>query len=243
MDETTKINKKHIAQIVKVVNDILEAQSVILQRIESAYQQNIHVFQELSNKVGVLEKKIEGGFTVLESQRLASLDTTITNKLKNLELGYVRELKKQMDSTHMQMVQQIQARMFELLIKESQKAPRKPQARAPSAAPTPRRGPSYQPYGVPSPAPAPAAAPVPEMEAVDGEWSESELEGAQIYDTIITGWKRRDWEKHDPNHPKGTKEMFMRGWKKLSSSDRQKIKNGAWSKPIINKLKMLGRSA
>jgi len=65
---------------------------------------------------------------------------------------------------------------------------------------------------------------------------ESELEGAKIFETIITGWKRRDWEKIG-----GTKEMFIWAWAKLSNFDRQKIKNGTWSKQIMNKCKLLGR--
>ncbi|MFX0137143.1 MAG: hypothetical protein ACFFDN_26120 [Candidatus Hodarchaeota archaeon] len=69
-----------------------------------------------------------------------------------------------------------------------------------------------------------------------GDWRESELEGSKIFDELITGWKRRDWEKIG-----GTKEMFMYGWAKLSSYDRKKIRSGTWSKPIMNKLKLLGR--
>ncbi|MHA1377551.1 MAG: hypothetical protein ACTSRG_04110 [Candidatus Helarchaeota archaeon] len=69
------------------------------------------------------------------------------------------------------------------------------------------------------------------------ELLESEVEGTKIYDSIITGWKRRDWEKLG-----GTREMFIKGWTKLSSFDRQKIKNGTWSKPMMNKVKMLGRA-
>ncbi|MFX1449626.1 MAG: hypothetical protein ACFFCM_02215, partial [Promethearchaeota archaeon] len=75
-----------------------------------------------------------------------------------------------------------------------------------------------------------------EEETIEGDWRESELEGAKIFDELITGWKLRDWEKVG-----GTKEMFMYAWPKLSSYDRQKIKSGTWSKPIINKVKMLGR--
>ena len=74
-------------------------------------------------------------------------------------------------------------------------------------------------------------------DVADGDWMESELEGAQIFDSIITGWKRRDWE----TQAKGTKEMFMRAWKKLSNTDRQKIRNRTWSKKVINKMKLLSR--
>ncbi|MHA1250876.1 MAG: hypothetical protein ACTSRP_12865, partial [Candidatus Helarchaeota archaeon] len=71
---------------------------------------------------------------------------------------------------------------------------------------------------------------------LEGDWSESELEGGEIFERIIVGWKRRDFEK-----AQGTKEIFMRAWKKLSSYDRAQIKNGAWSQALINKIKMLGR--
>ena len=68
------------------------------------------------------------------------------------------------------------------------------------------------------------------------DWRESELEGANVFDSLITGWKRRDWEKIG-----GNKEMFMVGWSKLSSYDRTRIKSGTWSKSMMNKVKLLGR--
>ena len=70
----------------------------------------------------------------------------------------------------------------------------------------------------------------------DGDWSESQLEGADIFENTITGWKRRDFDK-----AQGTKEIFMRAWKKLSSYDQAQIRNGAWSGKLINKIKMMGR--
>ncbi len=78
--------------------------------------------------------------------------------------------------------------------------------------------------------------PAPVEEIPEGDWRESELEGSKLFDELITGWKLRDWEKVG-----GTKEMFMYAWPKLSSFDKKKIKSGTWSKPIINKIKMLGR--
>ncbi|NVM01445.1 MAG: hypothetical protein HWN67_03870, partial [Candidatus Helarchaeota archaeon] len=78
---------------------------------------------------------------------------------------------------------------------------------------------------------------VPSEEKIsEGDWSESELEGAKIFDELITGWKQRDWEKIG-----GTREIFMAGWAKLSSYDKKKIRSGTWSKQIINKIKLLGR--
>jgi hypothetical protein len=230
--------KRHITQVVKVVNDILEAQTVILQRIETGYTDHLAVYNELLTKIDLLDKKIEGGFTVMENNRLASLDHTISNKLKMLEYSYLKELKTKLNSVHMKLFQQIQTRMLQLLMKRPER---------PKKALEPERvsikHPSYRPYAsiaptavVPQAQSYDAAAIAEAAEELEGDWMESELEGATIFDSIITGWKRRDWEKI-----KGTKEMFMRGWKKLSASDKQKIKNGAWSKPIMNKIKMLGR--
>ena len=69
------------------------------------------------------------------------------------------------------------------------------------------------------------------------KWTDSEIEGFGVFDELITGWKLRDFEKL-----KGTREMFAIGWRKLNDHDRKKIRNGAWSEPIIKKLVLLGRS-
>ncbi|NHI91556.1 MAG: hypothetical protein EAX96_03565 [Candidatus Lokiarchaeota archaeon] len=69
------------------------------------------------------------------------------------------------------------------------------------------------------------------------KWTDSEIEGFQVFDEIITGWKLRDFEAL-----KGTREIFAIAWRKLSSHDRKKIRNGAWSEPIIKKITLLGRS-
>jgi len=69
------------------------------------------------------------------------------------------------------------------------------------------------------------------------KWTDSEIEGFGVFDELITGWKLRDFEKLD-----GTREIFAIAWRKLSSHDRKRIRNGAWSEPIIKKLTLLGRS-
>ncbi|MFX1295397.1 MAG: hypothetical protein ACFFD2_11185 [Promethearchaeota archaeon] len=229
--------KRHITQVVKFVNDILEAQSVILQRIETSYQENLQTFNEFLNRVNLLDKKVEGGFSVLETNRLTSLDKKVSDKLRNLEYNYLIELKQKLDAVHTKLFQQIQARMFQLLVKKSLKAPRMSFSKAAPSEKTAKAAPFRGPYAQRAHA-ATASTPQPVQlaETPTGDWSESELEGAEIYDAIITTWKRRDWEK-----VQGTKEIFMRGWKKLSKTDKQKIKNGAWSKQIMNKIKLLGR--
>ncbi|MHA1784803.1 MAG: hypothetical protein ACTSVY_04335 [Candidatus Helarchaeota archaeon] len=68
-------------------------------------------------------------------------------------------------------------------------------------------------------------------------WTDSEIEGFQVFDENITGWKLRDFEKF-----KGTREMFAIAWRKLSAHDRKRIRNGAWSDQIIKKITLLGRS-
>jgi len=69
------------------------------------------------------------------------------------------------------------------------------------------------------------------------KWTDSEIEGFQVFDETITGWKLRDFEKFN-----GTREMFAIAWRKLSGHDQKRIRNGAWSEPIIKKITLLGRS-
>ena len=69
------------------------------------------------------------------------------------------------------------------------------------------------------------------------KWTESEIEGFQVFDELIHGWKLRDYEKLN-----GTREGFAIAWRKLSDHDRKKIRSGTWSEPIIKKIKHLGRS-
>ncbi len=240
MDPQQAKRRKHLAQVVKVVNDILQGQKEVLQRIANGYRDLTQLYQELNSKIALLDKKIEGGFTVLENTRLASLDKNVSERLKNLDYTYLKELKREIDVIHAKLQQQLQARLFQLLIKEFQKPKLKPSVGAPISKQPRITKQSYRPYAPAAPISVPSAVQSPQtaevIEEIEGDWTESELEGAKIFDTIIVGWKRRDWEK-----VKGTKEMFMRAWKKLSNVDRQKIKNGAWSKPIMNKLKLLGR--
>lgn len=241
-DNSQDLRARHITQVVQVVNDILQAQKAILERIEVGYREQLEVYNELKSRIDLLDKKIEGGFTVLETTRIDSLDKTVSAKLKNIQYSYIRELKQKIDAINIKLQQQVQAKMLQLMIKGSMKPIQKSSERGLVAERPVRRVPSYRPtpLGVPAPA-APASLSAQEIElpeSEDGDWMESEIEGAQIYDTIITGWKRRDWEGIE-----GDKETFMRGWRKLSNSDRQKIKNGAWSKPIMNKIKLLGRSS
>ncbi len=75
-------------------------------------------------------------------------------------------------------------------------------------------------------------------EIVDpNKWTDSEIEGFGVFDELITGWKLRDFEKLE-----GSREMFAIAWRKLSEHDRKRIRNGAWSEPIIKKIALLGRS-
>ncbi len=249
MDLETENRKKHIAQIVQVVNEILGGQTKVLQRIEEGYGELNHVYSELLNKLTLLEKKVDGGFTVLETNGIAPLHLTISDKLQKLEYNYLKKLKTRIDSIHTKLQQQMQMQIFQLLIKKSQEQEVKPLEKLESkvksvekekvtSPKTPLKVTASQRPSVPttpSTVPPPSQPPL-TSELAEDDLSESELEGAQLYDTLIVGWKRRDWEAL-----KGTKEIFSRGWKKLSMTDRQKIKNGAWSKPLMEKLKLLGR--
>jgi hypothetical protein len=236
---TQNFSKKHIAQIVQVVSEILGGQTSILQRIEQGYEKQNQLWHEMINKLELLDKKIQGGFTVLETNRITSLDKNVTQKISTLEYGYLKQLKQQLDSLHTKLQQQVHAQFFQLLIKKGQSLPATPEVAAPVIAP-PLRVPSrIKPAAVISPTPTTTpAAPLPVVEDIKGDIMDSEVEGAEVYETIITSWKRRDWEKFKDG---GTKEEFVRAWRKLSNTDRQKIKNGAWSEPIMNKMKMLGR--
>ncbi|NVM54024.1 MAG: hypothetical protein HWN66_10020 [Candidatus Helarchaeota archaeon] len=240
-------HKRHLAQIVTVLSDIVGGQTQVLLRIERGLVEQNRAYKDLLNKINLFDKKVHGGFTVLEDNRLATLEKNVTEGLTNLDYSYLKKLKQELDSVHAKLQQQVNVQLLQLLIKKSQRAAVIPRGRAPSVVrpsgirPS-RRKPTTPTYAMASAISElkPAAAPQQETaEAPDGEWSESELEGGQIFDTLITGWKRRDWEKI----VQGTKEMFMRAWKKLSKTDKQKIRNGAWSKPIIKKLKMMSRES
>lgn len=240
MDDT---QKRHIAQIVSILSDIVGGQTQVLQRIERGLMEQNKTYKELLKRINLLDKKIQGGFTVLENTRLASMEKEVGERLSNLDYSYLGKLKAGLDSLHTKLQQQVNAQFLQLLIKKSQQIATGPKGKLPSVTkigrgPSPRRAARVP--GSVGPVVSSAAPPtVPQATAdVDEEdWMESELEGAQIFDTIIIGWKRRDWE----SIAKGTREMFMRAWRKLSSTDRQKIRNGTWSKPIIKKMKMMSR--
>jgi len=235
---TQSYSKKHIAQIVQVVSDILGGQTSILQRIDESYRKQNKLWHEMLNKIELLDQKIQGGFTVLETNRIASLDKTVTQKIANLEYSYLIQLKKQLDSIHTKLQQQVHAKFLQLLMKWDQSVVLKPAEAAPVISPT-YKAPSVIKSAIIAPtAVATPTAPPPTVDDIKGDMMDSEVEGAEVYETIITSWKRRDWEKFKDG---GTKEEFVRAWRKLSTTDRQKIKNGAWSEPIMNKMKMLGR--
>ncbi len=240
----TEIQQRHLKELVQVISDILGGQTNVLQRVERGLTEQYKTYAQVVSKVSLLDKKIQGGFTVLEGNRLASLDKNVSEKLSSLDYSYLVKLKQDLDKVHSKLQRQLNLQLLKLFIKQS-KEPRKrargvapaksqPSVALPSRRPSVARAPAYT-ATVPQP-----QQPVSQEAAADVEgddWSESELEGAQIFDNIITGWKRRDWE----SQAKGTKEMFMRAWKKLSNTDRQKIRNGTWSKKVIKKMKLLSR--
>jgi hypothetical protein len=246
--ENIKTDKRYLGHVVKVVSDIVGDQTMVLQRVERALQEQTKAYKALLNQLGVMDKKIDGGFNVLENNRIASLDKNITQKISLMEYGYLKQLKDKLDSVYSKLQQQIHAHLLHLMMKLSQGQQVKPQVIAPSitpihaisaALPPSKPSPPVPPSKPKSPVtPVPAAAKVetPTAAPEGSGWTESELEGAEVFDSIIIGWKRKDWDS-----AKGTKEVFMRAWKKLSHTDKQKIRQGAWSKPIIDKMKLLGR--
>ncbi|NVM28546.1 MAG: hypothetical protein HWN65_06860 [Candidatus Helarchaeota archaeon] len=239
MDEMDELEKRHLAQIVRVISDITAAQTQVLQRVERGLVDQGKAFKELTNLINLLDKKLSGGFTVLENNRLASMDKNVSESLRNLDYTYLKKLKNDLDTLHHRLQQQVNAQLLQLLIKKSKQVaipPRVAAKRVSEAPPFRRRTPApihAIATAIPS-APAASAQAESEAEVIEGDWEDIELEGGRIFDTIITGWKRRDWEKE----PKGTKAMFMRAWMKLSSKEKQEVKMGAWSKVIIKKMKL-----
>jgi hypothetical protein len=236
--KSDQTDKRYLGHIVKVVSDILGDQTMVLQRVERAFQEQTKAYKALFGQLDGMDKKLDGGFNVLENNRIASLDKNITQKISSMEYDCLKQLKYQLDSICSKLQQQIHMQLLQLMIKQARERQEKPPVPAPSVTPTvpisaPRTAakPSLPVSKVAEPVKAEASTPVQQ-----GDWTESELEGKEIFDTIIVGWKRKDWEA-----AKGTREEFMRAWKKLSQTDKQKIRQGAWSKPIIDKMKMLGR--
>ncbi|MHA1265498.1 MAG: hypothetical protein ACTSRS_09710 [Candidatus Helarchaeota archaeon] len=236
------VRERHITELVRVISDIVGGQRSVLQKIERGLVEYNKANIAIIKKLNLIDQKIQGGFNILENTKLTALESKVTEGLERIDITFLRKVERDLDDIKAKLQQQINAQLLHVLIKQSMKQ-KKPEpsdirrARPISPLVTPRRAPIH---AVTAPVPKSAAAEAASAEAVEvpeGEWQESELEGAKIFDTIIVGWKRRDWEK-----VKGTKEIFMRGWKKLSSSDKQKIRNGAWSKPIMNKIKLLGRN-
>lgn len=236
------IRERHVTELVRVISEIVGGQVGVLQRVERAIAEQIKAYAAIVEKLDLVDKKTQGGFTVLENTRLASIDKNVMERLANIDYRYLMKLKHDLDVLNQRLQQQVNAQLLELLIKQARRPVKSAgtilgrgrssnsviEAGAPYV-----RDPILSPVG---PQPQIPSIPAEEVKVPEGDWMESEMEGAQIFDSIIVGWKRRDWED-----AKGTREIFMRAWRKLSSSDKQKIRNGAWSKPIITKMKLLGR--
>jgi len=239
--ENIKPDKKYLGYIVKVVSDIVGDQTMVLQRVERAIQEQNKAYKALLNQLGVMDKKIEDGFNVLETNRIASFDKNVTQKIFSMDYDYLKQLKDQLNSVCNRLQQQIHTKLLHLVIKQSQGqwisqqviAPISRPMHAISAAPSPSKPSLSMKSGSVI-----VKEETPTVITKEDGWTESELEGAEVFDTIIIGWKQKDW-----NSAKGTREEFMRAWKKLSSTDKQKIRQGAWSKQIIDKMKMLGRKS
>jgi hypothetical protein len=236
------IRERHITELVQVISEIVGGQTAVLQRVERALVEQYKAFAAIVERLNLVDKKVQGGFTVLENNRLVSIDQKVSEGLKKIDYSLLIKAKDDLDRLVSKMQKQVDAQLLQFVINQAKKPKKAPNVsakrvraitRGTGKSPIPR-APAYTAV-VPQ-----ATTPITEEAVADvqgDDWTESELEGAQIFDSIITGWKRRDWE----SQAKGTKEMFMRAWKKLSNTDRQRIRNGAWSKKIINKMKLLSR--
>jgi hypothetical protein len=210
----------------------------LLQKIEKTIEMQNKSFNSLSETFDRLEKKIETNFNEIQDKKIDVIFDKISSRLDLINTEKVKDLNVELNEISKNIQNNFQFKSVSLLnrvINLNLNRPKPSKPRTPSftsgfqnKTPISRSVSHLRSKKSESDL---------EVEAPQGDWTSLELEGAEIFEKVITGWKRRDLEKAD-----GNKEMFMRAWKKLSSYDRSAIKNGAWSKKLINKIKMLGRS-
>ena len=222
--------------LINLTTGILEDSMKLLQKIEKTIEMQNKSFNSLSDTFDRLEKKIETNFNEIQDNKIDVIFDKISSRLDLINTEKVKDLNIELNEITKNIQNNFQFKSISLLNKVinlnlNRPKPSKPQT--PSfvsgfkrRTPISRAGSHHR-----------SSKSELEVEAPQGDWTSLELEGAEIFEKVITGWKRRDLEKAD-----GNKEMFMRAWKKLSNYDRSSIKNGAWSKKLINKIKMLGRS-
>jgi len=229
----------HENALINLITGILENSMKFLMKIEKNLENKNRLLKSLYNKIENFQTKISND---IDNFIKTGLEKTYNNILYQFELINIKklqEINKELDQIFNKLSLNFQMKNIELLNKNIELSlyqpkpsiEKKEDLTRKNYKPAPKQRPiSYPPTSIPKTQSI-------ESEIPEGDWTESELEGAKIFDTIIVGWKRRDFEK-----AQGTKEIFMRAWKKLSNYDRAQIKNGAWSKKLIDKIKLLGRA-
>lgn len=224
--------------LINLTTGILEDSMKLLQKIEKTIEMQNKSFNSLSDTLDKFEKKIETNFNDIQDNKIDVIFDKISSRLDLINTEKVKDLNIELNEITKNIQNNFQFKSISLLNKVINLNLNRPKLSKP---PTPSFVSGFQRRTIIRRAGSPLRSSKSEseleVEAPQGDWTSLELEGAEIFEKVITGWKRRDLEKAD-----GNKEMFMRAWKKLSNYDRSAIKNGAWSKKLINKIKMLGRS-
>jgi len=163
--------------LLKVLAGILEDAVQTLQRIEIKVEEQNNTFNILSKKLNELETKMETGLTVISNQGIQTLETNLTAKIDDLELGDLDQMTYKLDTLmsklqkgiHILSVQGIVSRIEKLVtVPTGGVAPRRtkkeaaaPQDNAQQAAPT-KKSKGAQPQAAQAP-------PAEEEEEADGQ--------------------------------------------------------------------------
>ncbi len=222
--------------LMNLITGILEDSMKLLKKVEKNIDLQNNSLKSLVEKFNSINDNLDRSFEELINVRLKNIFETLYNRLDLIDYDKLIEYDEEIDAINKILQRNFQLQTISLmkeLVELNMKWPKAGDTQFPrriSSRTSISMGPIQKPI---SPIQVQSKSASAELE---GDWSESELEGGEIFERIIVGWKRRDFEK-----AQGTKEIFMRAWKKLSSYDRAQIKNGAWSQALINKIKMLGR--
>ncbi|MHA1750768.1 MAG: hypothetical protein ACTSYZ_00200 [Candidatus Helarchaeota archaeon] len=220
--------------LINLITGILEDSMKLLKKIEKNIDYQGKLLNSLSEKFDVIGDKIEQSFNNLNNVQLGTFLSDISSRFDLIDVNKLKEIDDEINDISNILQKNFQIQMISILREyvdlnlsfptRSELTQRSSFFRKSNIISTP----SHHSFSKKSQS---------VDTKIEGDWSESELEGGEIFEKIIIGWKRRDFEK-----AQGTKEIFMKAWKKLSSYDKAQIKNGAWSKKLIDKIKLLGRN-
>ncbi|MHA1270148.1 MAG: hypothetical protein ACTSPY_10210 [Candidatus Helarchaeota archaeon] len=223
--------------LMNLITGILEDSMKLLKKIEKNIDTQNRSLKQLSDKLKIIKDKVDKNFNDLLENHFRPVFNKIIMRLELIDKDSIKEIDQEIENISNTLQNNFQIQTISLLNKminlqltrprvSTERITSKLQIKSPMRVVSLGRASTVETSSVEE-----------QEEIPEGDWTESELEGAEIFEKIITGWKRRDFEKSQ-----GTKEIFMKAWKKLSSYDRAQIKTGAWSQNLINKIKMLGRN-